>query len=386
MNKYFLGGMTAFGFSTKFGEMINAPGNYTYILKGGPGTGKSTLMKKVAAHFKADESTLYYCASDLKSVDAVSIKAKTADNSIIIVDGTSPHVFEAQLPGVAQCIINLGDYWHKDKLEPHSAQIRALTKENQKHHRRARRLIAAFTQIKDSVYEQARENLKLNPLEKAVARLMGEHDGVKKEGKISYKQLSAMTERGYMTLPVSGYKKIAFIDKSGAAAVAALEKIAVMSILQGYDIILSKCEMYSRSTPEHILIPDLKLMFSCSPSESAACADETAISECECAVEHRLIDCQEFYLTGEPPVAAGEPPVAATEQPVTDFGERPVATAEPPEFKLLETLEAGISACIKDALKVHDELEKFYIAALDTQALENLTQQIISEIAERAFI
>ena len=43
---YFLGGTSPSGFQSKFLEQIKAPGFYTYILKGGPGTGKSTLMKK----------------------------------------------------------------------------------------------------------------------------------------------------------------------------------------------------------------------------------------------------------------------------------------------------------------------------------------------------
>ena len=48
---YFLGGTSPTGFRSKFIEQIKKPGYYTYILKGGPGTGKSTLMKKVAEAF-----------------------------------------------------------------------------------------------------------------------------------------------------------------------------------------------------------------------------------------------------------------------------------------------------------------------------------------------
>lgn len=49
---YFLGGTSPSGFQSKFLEQIKAPGFYTYILKGGPGTGKSTLMKKLQTNLK----------------------------------------------------------------------------------------------------------------------------------------------------------------------------------------------------------------------------------------------------------------------------------------------------------------------------------------------
>ena len=61
---YFLGGVTANGFRTHFSEQILRPDFYTYILKGGPGTGKSTLMKRIAAAFPDEPVSLYYCSSD----------------------------------------------------------------------------------------------------------------------------------------------------------------------------------------------------------------------------------------------------------------------------------------------------------------------------------
>ena len=48
-NTFFLGSSGPSGFKTDFGKIINKPEYYTYILKGGPGTGKSTLMKKIAS-------------------------------------------------------------------------------------------------------------------------------------------------------------------------------------------------------------------------------------------------------------------------------------------------------------------------------------------------
>ena len=54
--KYFLGSMTPGGFVTQFGEYVNSDSFYTYVLKGAAGTGKSSLMKKIADRFEESEN------------------------------------------------------------------------------------------------------------------------------------------------------------------------------------------------------------------------------------------------------------------------------------------------------------------------------------------
>lgn len=52
-------------------------------------------MKKIAGELsEIDEPELYYCSSDPDSLDAVVFRKIKA----IIVDGTSPHVFEPDYP------------------------------------------------------------------------------------------------------------------------------------------------------------------------------------------------------------------------------------------------------------------------------------------------
>lgn len=60
-----------------------------YILKGGPGCGKSTLMRRFGQSFaKAGHPVVQIpCSSDPNSLDAVLIP----DLGIAIADGTAPH-------------------------------------------------------------------------------------------------------------------------------------------------------------------------------------------------------------------------------------------------------------------------------------------------------
>ena len=63
-------------FLSLFGEIFNRKKfERTFIFKGGPGTGKSTFMKKVAKEMEAQGANIeyYYCSSDIDSLDAVII-------------------------------------------------------------------------------------------------------------------------------------------------------------------------------------------------------------------------------------------------------------------------------------------------------------------------
>ena len=98
-----------------------------YILKGGPGTGKSTLMKEIGADFYdlGYDIEFIYCSSDPSSLDGVLIPAL----KVGIVDGTAPHVIEPTAPGAIEQYVNLGIAWDKEKLSPYKDEILSLKHE-----------------------------------------------------------------------------------------------------------------------------------------------------------------------------------------------------------------------------------------------------------------
>lgn len=106
---YFAAANTGAGFYSCF-DNINDPGRegFLYILKGGPGTGKSTLMKKAGRHFEGlgEAVEYFHCSSDESSLDGVRLpRINTA-----VIDGTSPHAADPVMPGVTDAIINLGEF------------------------------------------------------------------------------------------------------------------------------------------------------------------------------------------------------------------------------------------------------------------------------------
>ena len=88
--RYFLGANAPTGFYSLYSELIPLEtARAVYILKGGPGCGKSTLMRQIGAHMEqAGFDTEYIlCSGDPDSLDALVLPQK----GVALVDGTAPH-------------------------------------------------------------------------------------------------------------------------------------------------------------------------------------------------------------------------------------------------------------------------------------------------------
>ena len=136
MDKYFAASNSAQGFLSYYNECFS-PCDKIYIIKGGPGTGKSSLMKRVAKD--AEERFYYveyfYCSSDPESLDGIIIYK--GDKRIAILDGTAPHVYDTVYPGVRDNIINLGEAWDDGVLERSRERILELCRKKTHAYRRA---------------------------------------------------------------------------------------------------------------------------------------------------------------------------------------------------------------------------------------------------------
>lgn len=130
VEKYFAAANSYRGFISYFDKLFSSNKyDKIYVLKGGPGTGKSSLMKAVEnkvldKHCNVQE---IYCSSDPKSLDAVIITSQ--DKRIAIIDGTAPHERDAVIPGAIDEIINLADGIDKQWISGKRNDILALNKE-----------------------------------------------------------------------------------------------------------------------------------------------------------------------------------------------------------------------------------------------------------------
>lgn len=125
MEKYFLGNNSGYGFWNEYDNELKSK-DRVLLLKGGAGTGKSTLMKKIAQKALAMgcDCELWYCSGDPQSLDGVYIK----EFDRAIVDATAPHASGVDIPIVKDKIIDLAEGLNADKLKGERANIQNLIK------------------------------------------------------------------------------------------------------------------------------------------------------------------------------------------------------------------------------------------------------------------
>ncbi len=140
---YFPGANTGKGFFSRFSGIVPRweRAHYTYVLKGGPGVGKNTLMKKVAkcATEKGYEVEEFHCASDPSSLDAVRV----AEKGIVLLDGTAPHSIDPVLPGICDEVIDLGHFKRQNEFATFKGELERLFLENKRHYRAAYSMLGA---------------------------------------------------------------------------------------------------------------------------------------------------------------------------------------------------------------------------------------------------
>ncbi len=123
MERYFLGNNTAYGFVGYYEETLKSV-DPVILLKGGPGTGKSSMLKKIAkdAREKGYDVELWYCSGDPSSLDGVYIKGLNA----AVVDATAPHATGADLPVIKDYIFDLASSLSHDILVKNRDEIQTL--------------------------------------------------------------------------------------------------------------------------------------------------------------------------------------------------------------------------------------------------------------------
>lgn len=120
-----------------------------YIIKGGPGTGKSSFMKKVAAFAEGKGKAVEYyrCSSDPDSLDGIVV-----DQRIALIDGTSPHSEDVEIAGARDEIINLGEFWNDERLFSKYEEIKKTSDQKSKAYRMAYRYLDACLDIENINY------------------------------------------------------------------------------------------------------------------------------------------------------------------------------------------------------------------------------------------
>lgn len=170
--KYFPGANSGEGFFFRFDGIIPADSapHYTYVLKGGPGVGKNTLMKKVAqrAAEKGYEVEEFRCASDPKSFDAVRVPKL----GIVLLDGTAPHSIDPAVPGIDDEVIDLGHFKEQCEFTTYRESVYELLAENKSHYSAAYAMLGAARLLKTEAVRAAYGAVNIDKLRAFLARII----------------------------------------------------------------------------------------------------------------------------------------------------------------------------------------------------------------------
>ena len=263
---FFLGANTPKGFVSMYSELLkNEKLKKIYVIKGGAGTGKSSLMKKIGDNCYKNGSLVerIHCSSDPDSLDAVIVE----ENSFAILDGTPPHPMEPKHPGAHETLVNLYPSWNEEKLEDNLEKIRQYVKEYTDYHRKA----CAYLSVAASLLKENRQIADLctdyKKIERYTTNLTRREfaRATRENGRESVRFFSAVTPKGVkmydITIEALCDKVYVIEDDIGAASQELLKNIRAKALDKKLDIISGYCITSPYEKLEHIIIPQLKLGF-----------------------------------------------------------------------------------------------------------------------------
>ena len=353
----FPGGNTFKGFYNRFDQIIcQDDARRIFILKGGPGTGKSTFVKNISEVMTGQGYDVehMHCSSDSRSLDGLVIpKLKVA-----LLDGTAPHVTDPETPGAVDEIINLGEYWNEEALTGKRTQIIETRSAMSVFFQRAYRYLKAASYIYDdsaSLYEHAMDRAGLSSIARGcIGTLFDGLPPADKPGKLRCLFASAITPDGvvsYVDDLMTLDSIYVFKGFPGSGTDVVLEKIKTVAVETGFDVEAFYCG-FDPDKLEHLIIPGLNTAFSTAVKHHST--DACAVKKVD--FRQLLDDRRISKLSTE-----------------LDYNEH--------EF---DKLLGKAVEMISEARQLHDELEAFYIPHMDYDGIKNKQDEIIRKILSYA--
>lgn len=337
-SSYFAASNTERGFVSYFAENFRERADRCYIIKGGPGTGKSRLMKEMgAAAGNAGASVeYYYCSSDPTSLDGIYIEF--GEDSVAVLDGTAPHAEDIVSPGTVDNIIDLGSFWNVKLLRERKEEISLWGSKKREAYASAYLALSAYgklTRAADALILQCTDTDALETVSIGIA------EGLER-GRAIRSPLSAIGMRGICSFDT-------FRQNAG--------RTVCIADSRGYGISYLCFES---------LVP--------------------AIGGCRTAPHPVLAGRYSGLLSGG---------VAVVEASITDTGERAVDVSEFVDReaylalkaraerlrRLAEGALAEAEAFFREAGEAHAELEAVFAASMDFKAKEAHSRELCAKIA-----
>lgn len=332
---YFPGGNTPKGFFSYYHEILDKTSvGRLAVIKGGPGTGKSTFMKNLGTRLEnAGEPVTYlHCSSDPDSLDGLFLKRHNS----AIVDGTAPHITDPRYPGGADIILNFCDFIGEEEMKRHAEAIKGLNRDISRFFDAGYCYLDAASAMRKLMHKKSAACLASEEVSRFIADFLKRLSGYPAEGTEKTMFLSAVTPYGFRN-----YLKDALTDRfvvmlqadTGDAASHILQGLVNACRHRQIDMEIFPCPM-NPNEPEHIVFPSANLALTIANGYHAHhTPDEVVYFSDFCSSEYDNTTERIHY--------------------------RKLLLAAVDEFS--------------KAKKLHDRLEELYIPNVDFSRMENLT-------------
>ena len=339
--KFFLGANSNIGFKSYF-EQLQAKDNglQLLILKGGAGSGKSSLMKRVLlfAVKKGHEVEIIPCASDPFSLDAVIDHTQ----KFAIMDGTSPHVLDPSLAGVRDHIMYTGELWDIKKLRASEKETTSLSEKISDCHKSATAYIKSASSLLLENMHYAQKFIDREKASSFATKIMGEAF-TESTGKERIRLLSAVSVGETVLFEKTPFllsdKVYVLYDRWGAAADYILKKIYAAAKEKNQEVIYCPCSVMPEKC-DHLIFPDSRIS----------------------------IVTENSFL-----------PFSGGKKTSLDgfYKDIPLYPHLVERLSMAEKILPLAEDSIKEAKALHDDLEKYYVEAMDFSGMEALFDKII---------
>lgn len=353
------GGNTSVGFYSYYSNIIDLTrATRVFVLKGGPGVGKSTFMRKIGDEMteRGYDIENHHCSSDNGSLDGVVIPAL----GIALIDGTSPHVVDPRYPGAVDEIINLGEYWDEAKLRGSREQILADS------NLLGQLFLAAYSQLaeakiaRDDAEGCVTDCMDFLSVNKITLELIGEIieglQGCRKVPLARHLFCSAITPDGvkhFIESLLCGIEKLYLIKGlPGSGRSCLVETIAREAQLRGLDTEVYHCA-FEPQRVDLVIIPEAK---------SAVLKDAGEVGFKPETVKGLTINAVD--LNG----CLNQTKLEGSKDRLFSAGQR---------FASAFNRAIGY---ISEAKRVHDHMESLYVPAMDFEAIEKKRDNILQRI------
>lgn len=356
LKKVFPGGNTYKGFYSLYDYIIKTDATRIFVIKGGPGVGKSTFMRKIGEAMleQGYDVEFHCCSSDNGSLDGVVIPAV----QVALLDGTAPHIVDPKNPGVVDEIIYLGDYWNEEGLKTHKKEILSLNREISRLFCRAYSYLSAAHLFLEEVrlFYQETGAFNVGALNKLVLDLTHEiFEGKQRQSEnpgVRRLFATAITPDGpvsYLDTIVGHLKKRYIINgDDGTGKTTLVRRLMEVALMRGFHVEVYHCAL-DPDRVEHLVIPALEtaVVNSVEPHYYKPHKGDTAIDTMICVQQLTDQNIQEERDT------AREMYRRCLEEAV-DFLHR--------------------------AKKTHDEMETYYIPQMNFAEIEGRRQRVFDRI------